>query len=426
MDSSGSMDSPASMDFQLQPVTEPGRRFVELCEKHASDFATRAEQHDREGSFPSENFVALRESGAIAAPIPEQFGGMGLTSLHDLAVGVNRLGRADGSTAIAFNMHLVACWQFRRAWEGDVADGEARAAAIEGFLAWLGTGEPVLCAGATEAGVSVGFPMTSATPTDGGWLLNGRKIFGTNSPIASIFSVFARLPADDGTFESVFAFVTRDAPGFEIKDNWDAMGMRASGSNDLVLTDCFVPEGMLLPIGPWGVLSAFWLAFYVAGNMGLLGAFLGIAEAARDAVVNLVTSRRKAPSNSLLAERYPIQHTVAEIEIDLAAARAMLERTARRADEYFDAHLPSRMTDDEMHQLNKDYICTKTFLNRKAIDIVDRAMAASGGAGYFSANPISRFYRDVRAGPFMQAYSPNEAYEYIGKVALGLPPQVDV
>jgi alkylation response protein AidB-like acyl-CoA dehydrogenase len=78
----------------------------------------------------------------------------------------------------------------------------------------------------------------------------------------------------------------------------------------------------------------------------------------------------------------------------------------------------------ELHALMKDFQCAKWFVNRKAIEIIDRAMAASGGAGYLSTNLLSRLYRDVRAGPFMQLFSPNEAFEYIGKVTLGIQPDI--
>ena len=89
------------MNFELEPVLEAGRRFVELADEHAADFATRADEHDREGSFPFENFEAMRESGFLAATVPERFGGLGVDKLHDFGVGICRLSRGDGSTGIA-------------------------------------------------------------------------------------------------------------------------------------------------------------------------------------------------------------------------------------------------------------------------------------------------------------------------------------
>ena len=151
-----------------------------------------------------------------------------------------------------------------------------------------------------------------------------------------------------------------------------------------------------------------------------------MAEAAREYIVGVVTTRRKAPSNTRLADRHPIQHTIAEIEIDLAACRAMVERTCRIWDHYLEHASLTEFEGSDALELMKDLQCTKTFVNRKAVEIVDRAMTASGGAGYLAKNVISRLYRDVRACSFMQPFSPNEAFEYIGKVTLGLDPIVDM
>ena len=117
---------------------------------------------------------------------------------------------------------------------------------------------------------------------------------------------------------------------------------------------------------------------------------------------------------------------MAELEIDLATARAMIERSAQMVDAYLGTHLDSEVSEDEMHELMRDFQCTKWIANRKCIDVVDRAMTLSGGAGYFSANTLSRLYRDVRAGPFMQAYSPNEAREYVGRQVLGLSTELEL
>jgi alkylation response protein AidB-like acyl-CoA dehydrogenase len=413
------------MDFELKPVTEPGARFVKLTEDLATAFEVRAAEHDRLGTFAAENFVALRQSGALAACIPEDFGGLGMDSLHDLAVGVNRLARGDGSTAIAAHMHIAAGWQFTRAWRDAVARDDPIAGLLEGFLGWLGTGQAVLCVGGTEAGTATGFPQAEVVRGDDGWVLNGRKIFASNSPAADVFAVYVRIPDPSGD-QIGLAFVVPGTPGFEITDTWDGLGMRGSGSNDLVFRDCPIPESMLFAVGPWGVLDEFWLTFFSAGNIGLLGAFIGIAEAARESVVGIVTTRRKAPGNRLLAERYAIQHAVAEIEIALTAARATLASTCLTLDAYLGGRLASEADLGELHQLMKLFVCTKQFVNAQAIAVVDRALTASGGAGYIGKHLLARLYRDVRAGPFMQPYSPNEAFEYVGKVALGLDPVVDL
>jgi alkylation response protein AidB-like acyl-CoA dehydrogenase len=239
---------------------------------------------------------------------------------------------------------------------------------------------------------------------------------------------------DDGKFTVWYldgdrlaaAFVPRGSDGLTVVETWDALGMRSSGSHDLLLDQCFVPAPMVLPAGEWGMGDDFGLTFHMAGNLGLLGVFVGIAEAARDLAVDAARTRRKAPDNRTLAERPPIRHTVACMEVDLVAARAVLDRVSGAVDAYFATHLTHQTERHELQLLMKEYVCAKQVVNAKAIDVVDGALTVSGGAGYLTANPLSRLYRDVRAGPFMQAYSPNEAFDYVGRVALGLEPVVDL
>ena len=414
------------MDFALQPHTDAGVRFVALAEQHAVDFATRADQHDREGSFPFENIEAMQKSGVMAACVPVEFGGLGVESLHDAVLGINRLGRGDGSTAIAATMHIFLPWRLTRNWRAATAAGEtAQAEQVAAVLRQIGTSQIVRCSLISEPGTDMLHPLVEATKVEGGWRLNGRKTFGTLSPAASLLDVTCRSQDAQGGFRRAQASVPRGTAGMDIRNNWDALGMRGSGSHDIVFQDCFVPDAALRDDGPWGEWTERFLSGNMAFNMGLVGAFLGIAEAARDLIVELVTTRRRGLSGRLLAERAPIQHLIAEIEIDLAAARVMLARTATTAGTFFSQRPAGRMPLDDLHALMKDFQCTKWFVTRKAIEIVDRALTASGGAGYLSSNPLSRLYRDVRAGPFMQVFSPNEAFEYIGKVTLGLDPRLE-
>jgi alkylation response protein AidB-like acyl-CoA dehydrogenase len=414
------------MDFALQPLTEPGKRFIALAEQHAADFASRAAAHDRESSFPVENIAAMQQSGVMAACVPEELGGLGVRSLHDYMLGMSRLGRGDGSTAIAANMHIFRPWRMTRLWEAAKTTGDtAYAAGLERRLHRIGAGQLLMCACVSEAGTDILHPQLAATKTAGGWLLNGQKIFATMSPAAQLLDVSFRFQDAQGVARLAMASVPHDSPGLEIKHNWDALGMRGSGSHDIVFTNCFIPDSALLDLGVWGE----WSEPYLTGNMtiamGLAGVFLGIAETARELIIETVKTRRKGPSGRTLAERSAIQQLIAEIEIDLAASRAILGRTAVVVDAFFSQHPVEGVPLDELHGLMKDFQCAKWFVNRKAIDIVDRALTASGGAGYLSKHPLSRLYRDVRAGPFMQPFSPNEAFEYIAKVTLGLDPKLD-
>jgi alkylation response protein AidB-like acyl-CoA dehydrogenase len=181
------------MDFALQPHTTAGARFVALAEQHATDFAMRAAQHDREGSFPFENIEAMQQSGVMAACVPVEFGGLGVESLHDAVLGINRLGRGDGSTAIAATMHIFLPWRLTRNWHAATASGEtAQAEQAAAVLRQIGTGQLVRCSLISEPGTDLLHPLVEATKVEGGWRLNERKIFGTLSPAASLLDVTCR------------------------------------------------------------------------------------------------------------------------------------------------------------------------------------------------------------------------------------------
>ena len=134
---------------------------VEVAEEHAADFALRAEQHDRENSYVAENFDLMKKSGLLAAAAPEQFGGIGVESVHDITVAISRLARGCGSTAIAANMHIGSVWVVARTWQQGIASGEAVDAGVGRFLPLLGKSQVVLSGAGTESGSSAfAFPQT--------------------------------------------------------------------------------------------------------------------------------------------------------------------------------------------------------------------------------------------------------------------------
>jgi alkylation response protein AidB-like acyl-CoA dehydrogenase len=334
--------------------------------------------------------------------------------MRDYCSGMNRLGRGDGSTAIATNMHLWRVWMAARAWRAAKITGDkAQEETLGAFLREVALGHIIIAILSTETGAGILHPMAEAVRDDNGWRLSGRKAFATGSPVATHLGVRIRFKDAEGNYRSGSAFVDPHATGVRVLNNWDALGMRASGSHDVIFEDCFIPEGGLTDGGPWGELTPGYMLASFTGVIGLVASFLGIAEAARDIVLRQIASRGRG-------DRPAVQHLIAEIEIDLAAARAMLERSAMTMDSVLDAH-PVSIPLDELRSVVKDFQCAKHLVTRKAIDIVDRALTVSGGSGYVSANPLSRLYRDVRAGPFMQPFSQIEAFELIGKITLGVP-----
>jgi alkylation response protein AidB-like acyl-CoA dehydrogenase len=415
------------MNFELQPRSEAGHRFVTLAEEYAPVFAASSDQHDRENSFAAENIMALRKSGLAGATVPEELGGLGVERLGDYAAGINRLGRGDGSTALAANMHIFLTWFVAREWRRAKAnDDRPRTVQWEKLLRDIAAGRTILSVLATEPGHDLLHVATEATRATEGWLISGRKAFATGSAAADILVVECRYRNDSGEWRRAAAYVRADSQGVANMHNWDALGMRGSGSHDVVLKDCLVADADFFEVGAWGTYNEDFLTGSFVATLGLAAVFLGIAEAARDIILQVLQGRRSTENRKAAIERSAIHHTVAEIEIDLTASRAMLERTGTMMDAFFAAQAAAgSLPMQEMHEMMKDFQCTKWFVTRKAIETVDRALTLSGGSGYMSRSPLSRLYRDVRAGPFMQPFSPLEAFEYIGKVTLGVDPKVD-
>lgn len=411
---------------KLMANSNEGAAFVELCERHASAFAARAADHDRVGRFGFENWDELKASGALKACIPAELGGIGVTSIHDVAVGISRLAEGDASMAIGANMHLSLPWGFTRHWlaareKGD-AETEARwSMALQLFASAVFSGPN------TEPSNNVGLlPATLAAPIEGGYLINGRKIFGTNAPVADVFGFWVSIPdAEGGTPLMGTVMVPKGTPGMTVHDDWDALGMRASGSCSISFEDCFIPPAMVNLLGPCGHWNPDFILSLFAITYPLVATFVGIAEAALDTARGQVTTKRKGPSNTLLADRHGIQQLIAEAEIELAAARACLARTGGLIDDYFGGHHPEEATEQDLHQLMVDFQCTNVVVKRAAVAVVDKAMSAVGGSSYMASSSLARHWRDVRAGSFMQPFTPVEAYRYIASVVLGRDPAFD-
>jgi alkylation response protein AidB-like acyl-CoA dehydrogenase len=398
--------------LELTAITEPGRRLVSLAETMAAELATRADAHDRDGTYPFESVHALRDAGYLAAPVPERHGGMGVTSVHDLLVAATRLARGDASVAIGANMHVVVLRNVVRRWEMAVARGNERRAG-----AWVATMEAVARDGAviatavSELGQDLTRPATVAMRTETGWQIDGRKAFCTMSPAATILYTAVTFLGEDGSERYGYARVPADAPGVRVHDDWDALGMRASGSHSVSFSDVELPESALRGGFASGDPIPYMGANLTAGLFHA-SASLGIAEAALETAAQGLRAHADGRARSLLAEA----------AIELSASRAALARAGRLVDEHYAAHPTSAGGAERLTALFTEAQTTKVFVSEAAARVVDRALALSGGAGYRSGHPLARAYRDVRAGSFMHPLGANRAYELVADVALGREP----
>jgi alkylation response protein AidB-like acyl-CoA dehydrogenase len=292
------------------------------------------------------------------------------------------------------------------------------------MLRAIAGGQLVICATATESGTDFLRPHTTATRTaDGGWSLSGRKIFVTLSPYANVLAMNARVCEEGEPDRIGFAFVPMGAPGMQPQDDWDALGMRGSGSQSIVFEDCRVPDGTLQIAGEWGCWNPGLLMGRTLANLTLTAVFQGMAERARELAVEAGQRQSKSKFDGPIGQSAGVQHLLGEIDIELWAARAVLIETTRSLDALqaeTDGQPPSL---ERAHECMRDYQCAKWTVNQSAIRIVSRAMDVCGGGAFMSFHELSRLYRDVRAGPFMQPFSPTEARQYVGQIALGLPPE---
>jgi alkylation response protein AidB-like acyl-CoA dehydrogenase len=222
--------------------------------------------------------------------------------------------------------------------------------------------------------------------------------------------------SDDGGKRIGTAMIPRDTPGMRIDYVWDAIGMRASGSDDIVFEDCFVPDDAVVIGQKWGTFGPA-VAGGMIGGIALMAVFLGIAEAAYGHAIEAAMTRKRRRETPM-REIPAVQLAVAEMDIQLSTARASVDRVSR----LFDEHLAIDTPLPEQQQLMKEVQAAKHYVNRAAIEITDHALALSGGAGYLNKSPLSRLYRDVRAGPFMSPLTAGDGIEYVGKVALGFDP----
>jgi alkylation response protein AidB-like acyl-CoA dehydrogenase len=402
------------MPLELTARTDAGARLITLAESLAEDLAVRAPIHDREGTYPHASVDALRDAGYFTAPIPEAHGGLGVTSVHDVIVAASRLARGDASVAIGVNMHMTALLNVVRRWQMATASGDGRrAGAFASWMRAIARDGVIMAAAISEPGQDLTRPATTARRVPEGWRVDGRKSFCSMSPAATDLYTSVTFTDDEGTERYGYALIATDAPGVTVHDDWDALGMRASGSHSVTFDGVVLPASALRGGFPTGGVVAFMERSLTAGLFHA-SASLGIAEAAQENALRGVTRRGQDGAR--------IRALAAESAIELAACRAALSRAGMLIDDHQEAYPASQGPDEELAALFAETQAVKTFVNESAARLVDRALALVGGAGFSNRHPVARACRDVRAAAFMNPLGSDRAHELLGSLALGHAP----
>lgn len=366
--------------------------FVPWARELTESFAPHASEHDRDGTFVAEAYDVLRSSGYLALAVPVELGGRG-ASIGQVALAQAEMGRGDASTALAVSMHhhitLFAAWRYRRNMPG--AEGLLRRIADE-HIVMVSTG-----------GSDFTRPNGVATKVDGGYRVSGRKIFSSQVPVGDVFStLFTYEDPEQGTRVLTMAIPVR-SEGITMLHTWDALGMRGTGSNDVQFDEVFVSDAQVGADRPWGVLDAPLSVIAQNAMPVITGAYLGVAQAARDHAVAAVTGTAKGDDPL-------VQRQVGLMDTKLRIARwALLGAIAE-------------VTDDPVPEPGPldAAMAAKRCVAEEGIAVCDLAMEIAGGAAFYKGNPIERCYRDIRAIKF-HPLSPELSLLHAGRVALGRP-----
>ena len=347
-----------------------------IAEALAREFALHAAIHDRDASFPFENFDRLSAAGLTALTVPREYGGRGAGLFETCGV-VGAIARGDASTALVLTMQYVAHAQLglNSRWPQHLIERVSRDAVEQGaFINHLRV-EPEI--GTPARG---GLPATTATLQSGGWLISGHKLYSTGIPLLSWLAVWGR--TDEKTPRVGIWLVPADAAGIQVIESWDHLGMRASASHEVVLSSVCVPADHAVDLRPpvqWAAPDAAETAWF---TLPIAALYDGVARAARDWLTRYLTERTPSNLGAPLSTLARFQEAIGEIDGKLLTNQVLI----RTAAEWTDWGKPPGVHESGLIKLT---------VTSNAISVVERAIALVGNPGLSRHNPLERHYRDV-------------------------------
>jgi acyl-CoA dehydrogenase len=363
--------------------------WVPLMAELGRDFEVRAAEHDRDESFVSENYAALRERGAFAAGVPSELGGGG-ASHTELCRMIRELSSHCGSTGLAFSMHTHLIATLSYLWRAGNKAPEAmlkRVAAENLILVSSGGSDWLMGSGTLQK-------------VDGGYRMTGRKIFSSGVPSGDVLMTTGvyRDPADGPT---VFHFpLPLKADGVTILDTWKTLGMRGTGSHDVDLKDVFLPDavmqGVRRPAGKW---HPFMHTVALVALPVFYSAYVGVLDAARKIALGLAARKKDDPVVAIVAGEMENQVVAADIAHEAMMALPLTVKPGVEA--------------------TMAMMCRRTILVNALLRGAEKALELGGGAGFYRSAGLERCFRDIQGARYHPI--PEKAQTLLaGRVLLGL------
>jgi alkylation response protein AidB-like acyl-CoA dehydrogenase len=402
--------------MHLQPSSQQ-HELITLARRLARErFAPRADRHDRDASFPFDDYADLRAEGLLGLCVPERYGGLG-ADYETYCLVAEQIAQGNASTALTFNMHCLTMLMM-----GPIADNLAmppaarerheklraikfREVVEEGAFYGQPHSEPVE-QGETDTKLGVGGRRfgTTARKVDGGYLLNGRKFFVSLAGCAPYYATPAIRLGDEPWIErTLYLQIRKDTPGVSFPGEWDPMGMRATVSRDMVLENVFVSDDAeVLPPGLFGAMYNVFPHLFVSFS----ATFLGLMQAAYDGVLAYLTGRMLGapiPHSEIAAKG----HAIAEMLFAIEAARALYYRAVSEAQ--VNAPLEAVQRARAAH----------VTVQRAVVAVTQEAIRVCGGRAFLKRYPLERYARDARAAALMRPWTQEIAMRQAWETALG-------
>ncbi len=360
----------------------------ELVHSLGKDFESRAESHDRDGTFVSENYAALKEHGFFAAAVPEELGGGGVSHAEMCDI-LRVLAQYCSSTALALSMHqhLLAAniWKYKQGQGGD------------GLLKRIAAQQPVLVStGARDWLESNG----SAEKTDGGYLVSGIKHFASQSAIGDILVTSAPYQDPANGWQVLHFPVPFTSAGVSVLNDWCTLGMRGTGSHSVKLERVFVPESAITLQRPRGEYHPVWNVILTVAMPLIMAVYVGIAQKSAALVISHARSKKDL--------RPYVPGLLGAMHNDLTSAELHWKDMTRIADNY-----DFTPTD----QNGQDILARKTNTANACIGAVEKAMEIVGGQGFFRTFGLERLFRDVQAARY-HPLQEKDQYQFSGEYLL--------